>query len=386
MRLEIEQAERAYDLNRAAELRHGELPRLEAQLKQESERVEGQANGKRLLREDVTENEIAEIVSRWTRIPVTRLMEGEREKLLKLDRVLHERVVGQDQAVQAVADAILRSRAGIQDPRRPIGSFIFLGPTGVGKTELAKTLAASLFDSEENLIRIDMSEYMEKHAVSRLIGAPPGYIGYDEGGQLTEAVRRKPYAVVLFDEIEKAHMDVFNVLLQIMDDGRLTDSHGRTVNFRNTVLIMTSNIGSPHLLEGVTDRGEIEDVAREAVFAELHSHFRPEFLNRVDETILFKPLQLEEIKQIVDLMVRDVQARLEERKIELRMADEARELISREGFDPVYGARPLRRFIQREVETRIARALIAGEVREGARVSLRVKDGHLDVDISQPAD
>ncbi len=386
VRLEIEQAERAYDLNRAAELRHGELPRLEAQLKQESERVEGQANGKRLLREDVTENEIAEIVSRWTRIPVTRLMEGEREKLLKLDRVLHERVVGQDQAVQAVADAILRSRAGIQDPRRPIGSFIFLGPTGVGKTELAKTLAASLFDSEENLIRIDMSEYMEKHAVSRLIGAPPGYIGYDEGGQLTEAVRRKPYAVVLFDEIEKAHMDVFNVLLQIMDDGRLTDSHGRTVNFRNTVLIMTSNIGSPHLLEGVTDRGEIEDVAREAVFAELHSHFRPEFLNRVDETILFKPLQLEEIKQIVDLMVRDVQARLEERKIELRMADEARELISREGFDPVYGARPLRRFIQREVETRIARALIAGDVREGARVSVGVKDGHLDVDISQPAD
>ncbi|TDJ02448.1 MAG: ATP-dependent chaperone ClpB [Deltaproteobacteria bacterium] len=386
VRLEIEQAERAYDLNRAAELRHGELPRLEAQLKQESERIEGQAKTKRLLREDVTENEIAEIVSRWTRIPVMRLMEGEREKLLKLERVLHERVVGQDQAVQSVADAILRSRAGIQDPRRPIGSFIFLGPTGVGKTELAKTLAASFFDSEENLIRIDMSEYMEKHAVSRLIGAPPGYIGYDEGGQLTEAVRRRPYAVVLFDEIEKAHTDVFNLLLQIMDDGRLTDSHGRTVNFRNTVLIMTSNIGSAHLIEGVTDRGEIEDVAREAVFAEMHSYFRPEFLNRVDEIILFKPLQLEEIKQIVDLMVRDLQARLEERKIELRMADEARELISREGFDPVYGARPLRRFIQREVETRIARALIAGDVREGARVSLGVKDGHLDVDISQPAD
>jgi ATP-dependent Clp protease ATP-binding subunit ClpB len=288
--------------------------------------------------------------------------------------------------VQSVADAILRSRAGIQDPRRPIGSFIFLGPTGVGKTELAKTLAASLFDSEENLIRIDMSEYMEKHAVSRLIGAPPGYIGYDEGGQLTEAVRRKPYAVVLFDEIEKAHMDVFNLLLQIMDDGRLTDSHGRTVNFRNTVLIMTSNIGSAHLLEGVTDRGEIEDVAREAVFAELHSHFRPEFLNRVDETILFKPLKLEEIQQIVGLMVRDLQLRLEDRKIELRMTDEARELISREGFDPVYGARPLRRFIQREVETRIARALITGEVREGACVSLGVKDGQLDVVISQPAD
>ena len=385
VRLELEQAERVYDLNRLAELRHGELPKLEAQLKEETEQIEGEAGGKRLLREEVTENEIAEIVSSWTRIPVTRLMEGEREKLLKLDQVLHERVVGQDEAVQGVADAILRARAGIQDPRRPIGSFIFLGPTGVGKTELAKTLAASLFDSEENLIRIDMSEYMEKHAVSRLIGAPPGYVGYDEGGQLTEAVRRKPYSVVLFDEIEKAHTDVFNVLLQIMDDGRLTDSHGRTVNFRNTVLIMTSNIGSPHLLEGVTDRGEIDEVAREAVFAEMHSYFRPEFLNRVDETVLFKPLQLDEIKQIVELMVREVQSRLEERKITLELSDDAREFIAREGFEPVYGARPLRRFIQREVETRIARALIAGDVHEGARVNVGVKGGHLDLEISQPA-
>jgi ATP-dependent Clp protease ATP-binding subunit ClpB len=382
VRLEIEQAERVYDLNRLAELRHGELPKLEQQLKEETDKIESRAGGKRLLREEVTENEIAEIVSRWTRIPVTRLMEGEREKLLKLDRVLHERVVGQDEAVQGVADAILRARAGIQDPRRPIGSFIFLGPTGVGKTELAKTLAASLFDSEENLIRIDMSEYMERHAVSRLIGAPPGYIGYEQGGQLTEAVRRKPYSVVLFDEIEKAHMDVFNVLLQIMDDGRLTDSHGRTVNFRNTVLIMTSNVGSPHLLEGVTDRGEIKEVAREAVFAELRSQFRPEFLNRVDEIILFKPLRLDEIKQIVDLMVRDVQQRLEDRKVVLELTDAARDLIAREGFDPVYGARPLRRFIQREVETQVARALIAGDVREGTRVTVGVKDDRLDVAIS----
>ena len=381
VRLEIEQAERVYDLNRLAELRHGELPKLEEQLAQETQKIEADAGGKRLLREEVTENEIAEIVSHWTRIPVSRLMEGEREKLLKLDRVLHERVVGQDEAVQGVADAILRARAGIQDPRRPIGSFIFLGPTGVGKTELAKTLAASLFDSEENLVRIDMSEYMERHAVARLIGAPPGYVGYEEGGQLTEAVRRKPYSVVLFDEIEKAHTDVFNVLLQILDDGRLTDSHGRTVNFRNTVLIMTSNIGSPHLLEGVTDQGELTDVACEAVLAEMRSHFRPEFLNRVDEIILFKPLRLDEIKQIVDLLVRDVQKRLEDRKVTLELSDEARDLIAREGYDPVYGARPLRRFIQREVETRVARALIAGEVREGTRVEVDVKDGHLDIRI-----
>jgi ATP-dependent Clp protease ATP-binding subunit ClpB len=383
-RLELERAERDYDLNRAAELRHGQIPELEKRLQDETDKSEPESNGKRLLREEVTEDEIAEIVSRWTGIPVQRLVETEREKLLHLDDVLHERVVGQDEAVMLVADAVLRSRAGIQDPKRPIGSFIFLGPTGVGKTELAKTLAASLFDSEENIVRIDMSEYMERHAVSRLIGAPPGYIGYEEGGQLTEAVRRKPYSVVLFDEIEKAHADVFNVLLQILDDGRVTDSHGRTVSFKNTVIIMTSNIGSPYLLEGVTERGEIAEEVRDKVFAEMRSHFRPEFLNRVDEIVLFKPLQLEEIKRIVDLLIREIRRRLEERKIGFELDEAARELIAREGFDPVYGARPLKRFIQREVETRIARALIAGEAREGSQVRAEVRDGHLAVEVSSP--
>jgi len=378
---EIELAEREYDLNKVAELRHGMLPKLQQQLADEIERLEKASGGKRLLREEVTEQEIAEIVSRWTRIPVSRLVESEREKLLRLDEVLHERVIGQDEAVRSVSDAILRSRAGVQDPRRPIGSFIFLGPTGVGKTELAKTLAAALFDSEENIIRIDMTEYMEKHAVSRLIGAPPGYIGYDEGGQLTEAVRRRPYAVVLFDEIEKAHHDVFNVLLQILDDGRLTDSHGRTVNFRNTVIIMTSNIGSPLLLEGVNARGEIEQVVRDAVFKELRAHFRPEFLNRVDDTILFKPLMLSEIKQIVGLLVENLRARLAERKVGLELSEGGLDLIAREGFDPVFGARPLRRFIQREVETRVARALISGEASEGSVVRVDAKDGHLAVEI-----
>jgi ATP-dependent Clp protease ATP-binding subunit ClpB len=385
-RHEIEEAERAYDLNRVAELRHGVLPDLEAQLGKASEALEEQFGGKRLLREEVTDDEIAEIVAHWTGIPVSRLMETEREKLLRLGDVLHERVVGQNEAVRLVSDAVLRARAGIQDPRRPIGSFIFLGPTGVGKTELAKTLAAALFDSEENLVRIDMSEYMERHAVSRLIGAPPGYVGYEEGGQLTEAVRRKPYSVVLFDEIEKAHHDAFNVLLQILDDGRLTDSHGRTVNFRNTVLIMTSNIGSPYMLEGVTASGEIADDVRETVLAEMRSHFRPEFLNRVDEVVLFKSLQLDEIKQIVDLLVRDVRRRLEDRKITLDLNDAARELIAREGFDPVFGARPLRRYIQRDVETRIARALISGEAGEGSRVRVDVKDGGLDVSIEPPVE
>ena len=326
VRREIEDAERRYDLNRAAELRHGRLPELERRLRGEEERLEQKQGGTRLLREEVTEDEIAEIVARWTGIPVARLLEGEREKLLRLDEVLHERVIGQDEAVRLVADAVLRARAGIKDPRRPIGSFIFLGPTGVGKTELSRALAEALFDSEENMVRLDMSEYQERHTVSRLMGAPPGYVGYEEGGQLTEAVRRKPYSVVLFDEIEKAHPDVFNTLLQILDDGRLTDAQGRTVNFRNTVVIMTSNIGSLYLLDGLTDDGEIREDARERVMGELRTHFRPEFLNRVDEIVLFKPLTLEEIERIVDLQIADVQSRLADRRLELELTEAAREL------------------------------------------------------------
>ncbi|NOY45896.1 MAG: ATP-dependent chaperone ClpB [Deltaproteobacteria bacterium] len=385
VRQEISVAERNYDLEKAAELKHGRLPELERRLR-EKEAELNRLGGTRLLREEVTEEEIAEIVSRWTGIPVSRLMEGEREKLLRLDEVLHRRVVGQDEAVQLVADAVLRARSGIKDPRRPIGSFIFLGPTGVGKTELAKTLAEALFDTEENLIRIDMSEYMEKHAVSRLIGAPPGYVGFEEGGQLTEAVRRKPYSVILFDEIEKAHHDVFNVLLQILDDGRLTDSHGRTVDFRNTVIIMTSNIGSHHLLEGVTDRGEIRESAREAVMRELRAHFRPEFLNRVDEIVLFKPLTLEEIERIVDLLTQDLVRRLQDRRIRFVLTEEARKLIARAGYDPVYGARPLKRYLQRQLETRIARSLIAGEVRDGATVTVDAEDGELRLRWENPSD
>src|SRR5262245_25642365 len=384
LRLELEKAERQYDLNRAAELRHGELPRLERELHDALEKLEKSSGGKRLLREEVTEQEISEIVSRWTGIPVSRLIEAEREKLLRLGDVLHERVVGQDEAVQLVADAILRARAGVQDPKRPIGSFIFLGPTGVGKTELARSLAESLFDSENSIVRIDMSEYMEKHAVSRLIGAPPGYVGYDEGGQLTEAVRRKPYSVVLFDEIEKAHADVFNVLLQILDDGRVTDSHGRTVSFKNTVIIMTSNIGSPHLLGGVTSTGEILEAARERVMSELSSHFRPEFLTRSDDIVLFKPLQLDEIERIVELLIRGLRKRLAERKVDLELSEAARAFVAREGFDPVFGARPLRRFLQRELETRIARALISGEAPEGSRVLADLRDGRLEVSIQKP--
>jgi ATP-dependent Clp protease ATP-binding subunit ClpB len=374
VRREVEDAERRYDLNRAAELRHGQLPELERRLRAEEERLEskqGGVGGTQLLREEVTEDEIAEIVARWTGIPVARLVEGEREKLLRLDEVLHERVVGQDEAVRLVADAVLRARAGIKDPRRPIGSFIFLGPTGVGKTELSRALAQALFDSEDNIVRLDMSEYQERHTVSRLMGAPPGYVGYEEGGQLTEAVRRRPYSVVLFDEIEKAHPDVFNTLLQILDDGRLTDAQGRTVNFRNTVVIMTSNIGSLYLLDGLSDDGgEIREDARERVMGELRGHFRPEFLNRVDEIVLFKPLTLAEIERIVGLQILDVQARLAGRRLGLELTDTARELIARRGYDAVYGARPLRRLIQREVETRIGRALIAGEIRDGATIAV----------------
>ena len=374
VRREIEDAERKYDLNRLAELNHGRLPELEQKLSAAEARSRG--NG-RMLREEVTGEEIAEIVSRWTGILVTRLVEGEREKLLRLDEILHRRVVGQDEAVSLVADAVIRARAGIKDPRRPIGSFIFLGPTGVGKTELARALAETLFDAEDNMVRIDMSEYMERHSVSRLVGAPPGYVGYEDGGQLTEAVRRKPYSVVLFDEIEKAHNDVFNALLQILEDGRLTDAQGRTVDFKNTVIIMTSNIGAPHMLDRATDSGEIRDEARTAVMDEMGRHFRPEFLNRVDDVVLFKALTRDEIGKIVDLLIADIRKRLEDRRIDLEITDSAREFVARDGFDPVYGARPLRRYLQRELETRIGRGLIGGDICDGARVRVDAEKGEL---------
>jgi ATP-dependent Clp protease ATP-binding subunit ClpB len=380
IRREIEKAEREYDLNKAAELKHGKLPELERKLKEEDKRISEKGEGKSLLRENVTEDVIAEIISRWTGIPVTRLVEGEKEKLLRLDEILHKRVIGQDEAVGLVADAVIRARSGIKDPKRPIGSFIFLGPTGVGKTELAKTLAEALFDSEDNMVRIDMSEYMEKHTVSRLIGAPPGYVGYEEGGQLTEAVRRKPYSVILFDEIEKAHHDVFNVLLQILDDGRATDSHGKTVNFKNTVIIMTSNIGSQYLMEGVTDKGEIKEDARKAVMAEMRIQFRPEFLNRVDDIVLFKPLTLEEIEKIVDLLTEELRKRLSERDIKLQMEESARKFIAKEGFDPVYGARPLKRFLQRELETKIGRSIIAGDIPDGSTILVKSQGGKLHIE------
>jgi ATP-dependent Clp protease ATP-binding subunit ClpB len=383
VRQEIEVAEREYDLNRAAELKHGRLPDLERQLVESEAKLPGAEDRTRLLREEVTEDEIAGIVSRWTGIPVTRLVEGEKEKLLKLDEILHRRVIGQDEAVQLVADAVIRARAGIKDPRRPIGSFIFLGPTGVGKTELAKTLAEALFDSEENMIRIDMSEYMERHAVSRLIGAPPGYVGFEEGGQLSEAVRRRPYSVVLFDEIEKAHADVFNVLLQVLDDGRITDSHGRTVDFKNTVVIMTSNVGSQYLLEGVTDDGIIRDNARDMVMRELRSGFRPEFLNRVDDIILFKPLTLAETEQIVDLQVEELQRRLAGRGCTLELTPAARNFVARAAYDPVYGARPLKRYLQHHLETRIGRAMIASEVAEGSCIRVDEENGALVIGFSE---
>jgi ATP-dependent Clp protease ATP-binding subunit ClpB len=377
---ETEEAERNYDLDRAAQLRHGDLPDLERRLKDVEGKLAAEQGEHRLLREVVTEEEIAGIVSRWTGIPVSRLQEGEREKLLRLDSILHERVVGQDEAVRLVADAIIRARSGIKDPRRPIGSFVFLGPTGVGKTELAKALASALFDSQENMVRIDMSEYQERHTVSRLVGAPPGYVGYEEGGQLTEAVRRKPYSVVLFDEIEKAHADVFNTLLQVLDDGRLTDAQGRTVDFRNTVIIMTSNIGSQYLLEGITPAGELKPEAREMVTGELRRHFRPEFLNRVDDVVLFKPLTLVEIERVVDLMLDDVRNRLAERNTKLEVSGAAMEFIAEQGFDPVYGARPLRRFISHELETRIGRALIGGEIQDGATIRVELVEDDLVVE------
>ncbi len=384
LRQEAEQAERGYDLNKAAELRLGKLPELQRRLEAEEESLSGRQGGQRLLREVVTDDEIAAIVAQWTGIPVSRLREGERDKLLRLDQILHERVVGQDDAVQLVTDAIIRARSGIHDPRRPIGSFLFLGPTGVGKTELAKSLAAALFDTEDSMVRIDMSEYQERHTASRMIGAPPGYVGYEEGGQLTEAVRRKPYSVVLFDEVEKAHPEVFNTLLQVLDDGRLTDGQGRTVDFRNTVIIMTSNIGSEYLVQDATADGEIKPDARERVMAAMRAHFRPEFLNRLDDIVLFKPLTEAEIEQIVDLMLQDLRARLGERQMTLEVTAEATRHIARQGFDPIYGARPLRRFIAREVETRIGRALLAGDARDGAVIQVGLADAELTVSYRNP--
>ena len=370
----MEVAERHYDLNKLAELRPGRLPQLEEQMAG----LEAKCELGDLIKEEVSADEVAEIVSKWSGVPVTRLLEGEKEKLLRLEETLHERVIGQDEAVQGVADAILRARSGIKDPGRPIGSFLFLGPTGVGKTELAKTLAQSLFDSEQNLVRLAMSEYMEKHSVSRLLGAPPGYVGYEEGGQLTEAVRRKPYAVILFDEIEKAHPDVFNVLLQIMDDGRITDAQGHTVDFKNTVIIMTSNTGSRYLQEGVMG-DEIPHSVREAVWSELRQNFRPEFLNRVDDTIIFKPLSLDEITQITDLLIDDLNRRLRDRNIQIELANGARQWIAERGYDPVYGARPLKRFLQKQVENPLARALLGDRFEEGEIVTLKVVDDRLEI-------
>ncbi|MCA1059507.1 ATP-dependent chaperone ClpB [Rossellomorea aquimaris] len=369
LRRMLEEAESDYDLNRAAELRHGRIPAMEKELEAVEQEMMKEQDG-RLLREEVTEEEVANIVARWTGIPVTKLVEGEREKLLKLDRILHERVIGQDEAVQLVSDAVIRARAGIKDPNRPIGSFIFLGPTGVGKTELAKTLAQTLFDSEEQMIRIDMSEYMEKHAVSRLIGAPPGYVGYEEGGQLTEAIRRKPYSVILLDEIEKAHPEVFNILLQMLDDGRITDSQGRTIDCKNTVIIMTSNIGSAHLLERNKGEDEIDNETKDLVMGQLRSYFRPEFLNRVDDIVLFKPLSIGNIKGIIDKLIEELQHRVEDQHITLSLTDRAKEFIAESAYDPVYGARPLKRYLQREIETRLARELIAGHIRTGQTITI----------------
>jgi ATP-dependent Clp protease ATP-binding subunit ClpB len=361
---EIQAAQRNYDLEKAAQLQYGRLPQLQKQLAEEEEKVKNQDLS--LVHESVTEEEIARIISRWTGIPVAKLTESERNKTLHLDEELHKRVIGQDEGVQKVADAIIRSKAGIKDPSKPIGSFLFLGPTGVGKTELAKTLAASLFDDEQNMVRIDMSEYMEKYSVSRLIGAPPGYVGYEEGGQLTEAVRRHPYSVVLFDEVEKAHPDVFNVLLQVLDDGRITDSQGRTVDFKNTILIMTSNIGSGYLLEGIDEQGNIRPEAEAQVMNDLRAHFRPEFLNRLDETILFKPLTKDNIGHIVDLLLKDLNKRLADRELSLKLTDEAKAYIVENGYDPVYGARPLKRYLQKYVETMAARYILSGQVQAGS--------------------
>lgn len=376
---QIQKAKQSYDLEKAAELQYGELPRLQQQLEIEERNTKKSDN--RLVHEAVTDDEIAKIISRWTGIPVTRLTEGERTKLLSLEDELHKRVIGQDEGVRLVTDAILRSKAGIKDPTKPIGSFLFLGPTGVGKTELAKTLAATLFDDEQNMVRIDMSEYMEKYSVSRLIGAPPGYVGYEEGGQLTEAVRRKPYSVVLFDEIEKAHPDVFNVLLQVLDDGRITDSQGRTVDFKNTILIMTSNIGSPYLLDGIDEKGDIKQEAQDMVMNDLRGHFRPEFLNRLDEIILFKPLTKNNIGNIVDLMVAELDRRLSDQELSLTLTEAAKAQVVENGYDPVYGARPLKRYLQNYVETLAAKKILSGDVHAGDTLELDVRDGQFIINV-----
>ncbi len=384
MNNQIQKAQRDYDLNEAARLQYGELPKLQKQLEIEEEKTKNQDLS--LVHESVTEDEIARIISRWTGIPVAKLTEGERTKILHLEEELHKRVIGQDEGVSKVTDAIIRSKAGIKDPTKPIGSFLFLGPTGVGKTELAKTLAATLFDDEQNMVRIDMSEYMEKYSVSRLIGAPPGYVGYEEGGQLTEAVRRKPYSVVLFDEIEKAHPDVFNVLLQVLDDGRITDSQGRTVDFKNTILIMTSNIGSTYLLDGIEENGEIKQEARDLVEKDLRAHFRPEFLNRLDEIIMFKPLTKENIGGIVDLLISDLNRRLKDQELSLELTPAAKDYIIEGGYDPIYGARPLKRYLQKYVETLTARLILSGNVRTEDRIIIDVENGELAAHTEQVID
>ena len=372
---DIERAQHSYDLEKAAELQYGKLPQLQKQLEEEEAKVKDEDLS--LVHESVNDEEIGRIVSRWTGIPVAKLNESERSKTLHLGDELHKRVIGQDEAVELVTEAIIRSKAGIKDPTKPIGSFLFLGPTGVGKTELAKTLAEKLFDDENNMVRIDMSEYMEKYSVSRLIGAPPGYVGYEEGGQLTEAVRRKPYSVVLFDEIEKAHPDVFNVLLQVLDDGRITDSQGRTVDFKNTILIMTSNIGSQYLLDGIQDDGSISEEARNLVMQDLRAHFRPEFLNRLDETIMFKPLTKDNIGHIVDLLLKGLNKRLADQELTVELSPAAKQFVIEGGYDPVYGARPLKRFVQKEVETSTAKLILGGQVSEGDTILLDVENGGL---------
>jgi ATP-dependent Clp protease ATP-binding subunit ClpB len=373
----MEKAEMQYDLNKVAELKYGKLIALEKELNDEKAKMEQNKGMGQLLKEEVTEEEIAEIISKWTGIPITKLIENDKEKLLRLDNILHQRVIGQEEAVTAVADAVIRARSGLKDPQKPIGSFIFLGPTGVGKTELAKALAESLFDSEDNIIRIDMSEYMEKHTVARLIGAPPGYVGYEEGGQLTEAVRRKPYSIILFDEIEKAHHDVFNIFLQILDDGRLTDSQGHTVDFKNTVIIMTSNIGSMYLLGGMNDDGELDPKAEELVTDELKRQFRPEFLNRVDDIVFFKPLLKEEVKKIIDIQFEKIAERLQDRNITIALGENAKVQIIDNAYDPVYGARPIKRYLQKNMETFIGRALIAGEISDGDSIVIDSVEGKL---------